>query len=162
MMGPIPSQSWPGELYVSSRPRGGDWLTDEAKKWREHGIQTVVSLLEREEESELEIQDEGKEVAIQGMKFISFPIPDRGTPSSTTAALEMLDAVHDELQRGKNVLVHCRQGIGRAGLVAASLLVLDGAEPRTAIDDVSKARGARIPETPEQERWIYHLPARVK
>lgn len=159
---PIPNQAWPGKLYVSPRPRGGDWLSDETARWRQSGIQTVLSLLTKEEESELAIQDEGEEVTKQGMRFISFPIPDRGIPASSTAADEMLDEVHDELQRGKNVLVHCRQGIGRAGMVAASLLVLDGAEPEAAIKKVSKARGVPVPETPDQEQWIYRLPARVK
>lgn len=157
----IPSQSWPGKLFVSSRPRGGDWLGDEAEQWRKGGIETVLSLLTQDEESELGVQDEAAEVANHGMKFISFPIPDRGIPGSTTAAFKMLDAVHGELRRGKNVLVHCRQGIGRAGLVAASLLVMDGTEPHAAIEEVSKARGIRVPETADQEHWIYRLPARV-
>ena len=159
---PIPNRSWPGKLFVSSRPRGGDWLSDETKRWRESGIQTVLSLLTREEESDLDILEESVEAAKQGMKFISFPIPDRGIPSSSTAAMEMLDEVLNEIQRGKNVLVHCRQGIGRAGMIAASLLVLDGAEPRAAIEEVSRARGVPVPETAEQEQWIYRLPARVK
>lgn len=159
---PIPSHTWPGKLFVSSRPRGGDWLGDETEKWRDSGIQTVVSLLEREEEAELEIRGEAGEVTKQGMRFISFPIPDRGVPRSTAAALRALDAVHDELQRGRNVLVHCRQGIGRTGLVAASLLVMDGTDPRSAIEEVSKARGVRVPETADQEQWIYRIPASVK
>jgi protein-tyrosine phosphatase len=159
---PIPNPAWPGKLYVSSRPRGGDWLSDETVRWRQSGIQTVLSLLTKEEESELAIQDEADEVVKQGMRFISFPIPDRGIPASSTAAVEMLDDVHDELQRGKNVLVHCRQGIGRAGMVAASLLVLDGSDPRAAIKEASNARGVPVPETPDQEQWIYRLPARVR
>ena len=159
---PIPNGSWPGKLFVSSRPRGGDWLSDETEKWRESGIQTVVSLLEEQEESQLEIQDEAKEVAKQGMRFISFPIPDRGVPGSSAAAIEVFEEVYNELQRGKSVLVHCRQGVGRTGMAAASLLVLDGMEPQTAIEEVSKARGVRVPETPDQEQWICGLPARVK
>jgi protein-tyrosine phosphatase len=159
---PIPNHLWPGKLFISSRPRGGDWLSDEVERWGKNGIQTVVSLLTRDEESDLGIENEAKEVVKKGIKFVSFPIPDRGIPASSVLALKMLDAVHDELHRGKNVLVHCRQGIGRAGLVAASLLVLDGAEPRAAIEEVSKARGVPIPETPDQEQWIYRLPARVK
>jgi protein-tyrosine phosphatase len=157
----IPTHLWPGKLFVSSRPRGGDWLNDETRQWHKDGIETVVSLLTKDEESELGVQEEAAEVAKQGIKFISFPIPDRGIPGSTTSAFEMLDAVHSELHRGKNVLVHCRQGIGRTGLVAASLLVMDGTEPHAAIEEVSKARGVRVPETADQEQWIYRLPARV-
>jgi hypothetical protein len=47
-------------------------------------------------------------------------------------------------------------------MVAASLLVLDGAEPRVAIEEVSRARGVPVPETADQEQWICRLPARVK
>jgi hypothetical protein len=47
-------------------------------------------------------------------------------------------------------------------MVAASLLVLDGTEPRAAIEEVSKARGVPVPETADQVQWIYCLPARVK
>ena len=40
---------WPGRLGILLRPRGGDWLGDEASAWREAGIDMVVSLLEPEE-----------------------------------------------------------------------------------------------------------------
>ena len=158
----IPNRSWSGRLFVSSRPRGGDWLADEVQKWHQDGINVVVSLLTQDEEAELDIVSEAEEVARQGMKFIAFPITDRGIPSSTAAAFTILDTIHHELHQGKNVLVHCRQGVGRSGLVAASLLVLDGVNPHTAIDEVSRARGVRVPETPDQEQWIYRVPANVK
>jgi len=60
------------------------------------------------------------------------------------------------LSKGKNVLVHCRQGIGRSGLVAASLLVKKGISPGAAIESVSAARGMPVPETAEQRDWIDH------
>jgi hypothetical protein len=47
-------------------------------------------------------------------------------------------------------------------MVAASLLVLDGSDPRAAIKEASNARGVPVPETPDQEQWIYRLPARVR
>jgi hypothetical protein len=40
---------WLGRLGILPRPRGGDWLSDEAKAWREAGVDVVVSLLEPEE-----------------------------------------------------------------------------------------------------------------
>jgi protein-tyrosine phosphatase len=60
-------------------------------------------------------------------------VPD--SEAEIVAALEKLDA---DLSSGKNVAVHCRQGIGRTGLVAACLLVTKGWNPETA----------------EQRRWI--------
>jgi protein-tyrosine phosphatase len=158
---PIAS-SWPGKLFLSSRPRGGDWLEDEILGWRRSGIDTVVSLLTGAEEQELDLVNESSEVQKHDLNFISYPILDRGIPSDTSTFFNFLEAIHGDLQRGKNVLVHCRQGIGRTGLVAASLLVQDGMKPESAIQEVSRVRGIHIPETPEQENWIHEVRENVR
>jgi len=153
--------SWPGKLFLSSRPRGGDWLGDEVLGWRRSGIDTVVSLLTSEEEQELDLVEEASEARKHDLAFVSFPIPDRGVPSNASTLTNFLENIHRDLQHGKNVLVHCRQGIGRTGLVAASLLVREGMEPELAIHEVSSVRGVHIPETPEQESCIYKIAANV-
>jgi protein-tyrosine phosphatase len=150
---------WPGRLAMAARPRGGDWLDDEMSEWRRAGIDTVVSLLTAEEEQDLDLKNEAREVKARGMKFISLPIPDRQVPrseSEVAAALEKLDA---DLSSRKNVVVHCRQGIGRTGLVGACLLVTKGLSPGAAVESVSAARGLQVPETDEQRRWIDHYAA---
>jgi hypothetical protein len=45
---------WSGRLAIVARPRGGDWLDDEAGGWRRAGLDMVVSLLEDEEAEQLE------------------------------------------------------------------------------------------------------------
>jgi protein-tyrosine phosphatase len=119
-------ESWPGKLAVSARPRGGDWLKDDIAKWKQAGIDAVLSLLTSDEERELDLGDEEGQVRAQGMEFTSFPIPDRQIPNSETKWAASLERVTRTLSTGKNVLVHCRQGIGRSGLVAACLLVKKG------------------------------------
>ena len=144
---------------MAARPRGGDWLDDEMSEWRRAGIDTVVSLLTAEEEQDLDLENEAREVKARGMKFISLPIPDRQVPrseSEVAAALEKLDA---DLSSRKNVVVHCRQGIGRTGLVGACLLVTKGLSPGAAVESLSAARGLQVPETDEQRRWIDHYAA---
>src|ERR671919_1670502 len=49
---------WRGRLGILPRPRGGDWLGDEIAAWRAAGIDTVVSLLEAEEEAQLVLEGE--------------------------------------------------------------------------------------------------------
>jgi predicted protein tyrosine phosphatase len=98
----------------------------------------VVSLLTDDEEQELDLVDEGAEARKHDLVYVSCPIPDRGVPSDPSTLSKLLETLHRDLQQGKHVLVHCRQGIGRAGLVAASLLVHEGMEPESAIQEVSK------------------------
>jgi|SRR5271166_100931 len=147
---------WPGKLALAARPRGDDWLEDEIAGWRREGVDTVFSLLTSEEEEELGLSNEARHVKARGMRFVSFPIPDREIPDSdakAAAALEKLDA---DLSSGRNVVVHCRQGIGRTGLIAASLLVMKGLTPEAAVKALGAARGVTIPETAAQRRWIDH------
>lgn len=147
-------ETWPGKLALAARPRGGDWLQDEIESWKVAGIHSVVSLLTPEEEKDLELRREGTETRAQGLNFISFPIPDRQIPRSETKVAEVLDKIDARLADGKNVLVHCRQGVGRTGLIAACLLVRKGLSPGAAVERVSVARGVPVPETPEQREWI--------
>lgn len=147
---------WLGKLALAARPRGGEWLDGEIESWKREGVGTVLSLLTPEEENDLDIAAEGSTARSHGMKFWSFPILDRQVPASEnhlSRALKNLDA---ELEAGRNVVIHCRQGVGRTGLVAACLLVMNGIEPEAAVQRLSAARGFRVPETPEQRRWIDH------
>ncbi|HEY1679035.1 MAG TPA: dual specificity protein phosphatase family protein [Candidatus Sulfotelmatobacter sp.] len=145
---------WPGKLAVAARPRGGDWLRDELETLKRAGVGAILSLLTPEEERDLDLREEAAESRRQGVKFISFPIPDRQVPSSEAKLGKTLEKLASLLSQETNVLVHCRQGIGRSGLVAACLLVKNGMSPGAALDAVSGARGIPVPETAEQREWI--------
>ena len=150
---------WRGRLAVASRPRGGDWLEDEISGWRKAGLDVVVSLLEKDEAAQFELGHEGDVAESKGVRFISFPIPDRGVPASTREALSLFSTIAAALEEGKNVAVHCRQGIGRSGLIAAGVLLTSGMSVDKALEVVSAARGEAVPETPAQLQWIKHLPS---
>jgi protein-tyrosine phosphatase len=145
---------WPGRLAILPRPRGGDWLADEIESWRRASINVVVSLLTPDEAADLGLTDEPTASRAGGIEFMSFPIPDRGVPDSTAAAVNLFAALGDSLAHGKTVAVHCRQGIGRSALVAAGLLTRSGVDAETAIRCVAAARGLPVPETDEQREWI--------
>jgi protein-tyrosine phosphatase len=147
---------WQGKLAMAARPRGGDWLDDDLSNWKRQGVDTVLSLLTPEEERDLDLGQEAGEATRLGMDFASFPIPDREIPKSDAKWADLLERVTRTLSDGKNVVVHCRQGIGRSGLLAACLLVRKGLSPGAAVDSVSGARGVHIPDTSEQRDWIDH------
>ncbi len=150
---------WRGRLAVLTRPRGGDWIDDEIDGWQRAGLDLVVSLLEKEEAAELELSREGDAAHAKGIQFLMFPIPDRGVPASLPPARSLFRTIADALEQGKNVGVHCRQGIGRSGMVAAGVLVLSGIGVEEAIRTVSVSRGQTIPETPVQLEWLRQLSA---
>lgn len=145
---------WPGKLGLAARPRGGEWLKDEVSAWKKAGIHTVLSLLTSDEERTLDLASEEQQVKAQGIRFLSFPIPDRQVPESRMALSQTLETVERDLASGNNVLLHCRQGIGRTGLVAAALLLTKGFDADLALRRITEARGIRVPETAEQLRWI--------
>ena len=145
---------WAGKLALSARPRGGDWLKDDLARWKTTGVQMLVSLLTEQEEGDLDLLSEAREAHALGLDYVSFPILDRQVPASEAKLASVLEKLESNLSEGKNVLVHCRQGIGRTGLVAACLLVKSGMSPGAAVDKVSTARGVPVPETDEQRNWI--------
>ncbi len=150
---------WRGKLAIAARPRGGDWIADEIASWRGSGVDVIVSLLTAEEERDLNLDAEEQYSEADGMVFISFPIADRSAPESQADASRLIEKLNSRLTVGENVVVHCRQGIGRSGLLAACLLITAGRSPDLAIAHLSAIRGAAIPETAEQSRWIDHYAA---
>jgi predicted protein tyrosine phosphatase len=144
----------PGRLAVMPRPRGGDWLDDEIRSWRRSGVDVIVSLLTPDEVADLNLADEPELSRAHGVEFHSFPIADRGVPSSREAFSSLMAKLTEHLASGKNIAVHCRQGIGRAALVVICLMIFSGVDPETATLRVSAVRNCPVPETVQQRRWI--------
>ena len=84
------SGRWRGKLAIAARPRGGDWLDDEATAWRRAGVDVVVSLLENDEATQLDLGGERQAAEHNGVSFISFPIPDRGVRISFGDAASLM------------------------------------------------------------------------
>ena len=145
---------WPGKLAILARPRGDDWLEDEVAGWKDAGVDVVVSLLTRGEDSELGLVDERDLVQRHGLTFIKFPIADYSVPTSTIELRRLVSNLEQSLTRGNIVGIHCRQGIGRSSLVAACVLVTSGESASTAFQHISSARGRSVPDTSEQRNWV--------
>jgi len=120
---------WPGKLAIAARPRGGDWLEDEMRGWQDAGINTVLSLLTAGEDKDLDLTTESRVAKGEGLKFLTLPIHDRQIPSSPSEVAAVLDELDSDLACGNNAVIHCRQGVGRSGMMAACLLVMRGKIP---------------------------------
>lgn len=151
---------WLGRLAITSRPRGADWLDMEIRGLRSAGIDVLVSLLEPLEGVELGLDLEASAATAAHLAFVNFPIPDRSVPTDLAGAHHLLRRLQAELNAGNNVAVHCRQSVGRSGLIAAALLIFEGEDQNVAVQRVTQARGLEVPETPMQMAWLTTLPHR--
>lgn len=143
-----------GMVSIMARPRGGDWLIDEIKALRASGVDILVSLLTSTEVSELDLAEEAAFCHQQGIRYHSFAIRDRSIPPFSDQTFSFLKQLEESLSEGKHLAFHCRQGLGRAVVMAASVLVLTGFTPEHAFDLLSHARGYQVPETEEQRAWV--------
>jgi protein-tyrosine phosphatase len=121
-----------------------------------------VSLLTAEEAHDLGLGTEGAACEANRIEFVSFPIVDRATPDSEADVAKLLNRVDRRLREGKNVVIHCRQGIGRSSLISAALLVETGITPAEAFATIRSARGVPVPETREQLAWLDSFDAALK
>ncbi|GAA3094629.1 hypothetical protein [Streptosporangium carneum] len=146
----------PGTLSAMAKPRGGDWLDDEMNALRSCGVDVLVCGLTKVELDECGLAEEGGAASGAGLRFVAVPIVDRSVPDAATV-LPVLRDLSSELRAGAHVVTHCRFGIGRACLLAAALLVLNGVDPETAWRGLERARGLAVPDTVEQRRWVDQL-----
>lgn len=142
-----------GRLGIMSRPRGGDWLVDEIRSLASSKVDTLVRLLTSTEMEELDLSLQARYCRDCGIELIDFPIPDRSTPNLESTLLLTRDLAN-RIRASKTIVAHCRQGIGRAGMVTAATLMILGSDVKNAITQVSLARGIDVPETKEQKQWL--------
>ena len=127
---------------------------------RDWGAAAVVTLLEPKELTLLRVARLGEEVIRRNIRWFHLPIVDVSIPDDKfeqewTIAGEELRSL---LRRRLDVLVHCRGGLGRAGTIAARLLVELGMVPTTAIANVRAVRPGAI-ETVDQEEFVRKIRA---
>lgn len=139
----------------------GSWARDLATDLdvvREWGAAAVVTLVEAHELTSLKVGRLGEEVVERGMAWLHLPIPDVTAPGPSFEATwpEAGATLHELLTNGQGVFIHCKGGLGRAGTVAARLLVELGSSPDAAIANVRAVRRGAI-QTYEQEAYVRAL-----
>lgn len=151
----------PGRLGLTIAPGKQDdrWLRDldaDLRRLREeYKTDLLVSLMEPFEYRLLHIEALFPGAEALGITVARFPIVDVSVPpaSAMPAFAELIAQVVDAMRAGQAVVVHCRGGLGRSGIVAASALVSLGTTPAVAIQAVRSARPGAV-ETSRQEQWV--------
>ena len=147
-------------LAIVLCPYGGDGLENELRDMKRDGIETLVSLLRKNEATMLDLAEEAPLAEKVGLRFLSYPIADRSVPDDTPEFRAFIADLAARLRAGEHVGVHCRGSIGRATVTAACTLIQLGWSPNAALVAITRARGLTVPDTQEQEGWILRYRAK--
>jgi len=139
----------------------GAWARDleaDVRTIREWGADAVVTLVTARELVDLSVSGLGEKVIAAGMDWLHLPIIDVSVPTAEWDRrwAEVRPGLNAALAGGGKVLVHCKGGLGRAGTVAARLLVERGIAPTEAIASVRQVRPGAL-ETREQKSYVHGL-----
>lgn len=110
------------------------------------GARLVLTLVEPAELIALRVPQLGHEVRRRGLLWRHLPIADFNVPCQEFEREwgRQGQEIRGLLRDGGDVVVHCKGGLGRAGMIAARLLVELGMDPEQAIRDVRHARKGAI------------------
>ena len=119
------------------------------------GATDLITLAGEAERAKLGVDALPEAARAAGLSWREFPITDRTAPTAGRQAEfdSLLDELLTDLAAGHRITIHCQAGLGRTGLLAASLLVRSGTSPDDAIALVRSARPGAI-ETAGQEAFI--------
>ena len=147
----------PGKKQASAM--SGAWdrdLGSDLDRVRDWGARAVVTLVEGHELEALGVTDIGEEVRLRHMAWYHLPIPDVSTPDAAFESVwrKVAPGLRSRLRNGFDIVIHCKGGLGRAGTVAARLLVELGLAAEDAIAAVRAVRPGAI-ETSAQEDHVF-------
>lgn len=120
------------------------------------GAAAVVTLVEHQELEALKVSNLGPSVEARHMAWYHLPIRDVGTPGAQFEQSWQNAGAHVRslVRQGFSVLLHCKGGLGRAGTIAARLLVELGIPANEAIASVRSVRPGAI-ETSAQVDHVH-------
>jgi len=134
----------------------------------------LVTLLERgqyveDEFAALDVLDLVLRAKQRGIDTEWVPMPDGGVPVGVDHLLTLVERLLHEMRDGRVAVLHCRDGLGRTGLVACCCLVALGAAPTEALTTVRAVRPGAVQEPVQRQclntfdaKWRRRILARAQ
>jgi predicted protein tyrosine phosphatase len=152
-----------GILAIAPMPGGsGDYGADLAHM-REWQPALVISLTTRVEMIESGSERLGQDMQERGARWVHLPIRDFGTPDREveTRWREVSAVALKALSGGGRVLIHCKGGCGRSGMIALRLMIEAGETAGPALKRLRTLRPCAI-ETEAQMDWALRRRKKAK
>lgn len=148
----------PGRLGLTNLPGGRDASRDtDLDALQACGVNRLLCLVEAHELRYLDpaesIKHRKDAIEQRGIAFMHHPTVDFDVPSLADAQ-DIIDCIDLALKEGESVIMHCWAGLGRAGTMAACLLIRNGMGADEAITTVRTVRQGAI-QSESQERFIF-------
>jgi protein-tyrosine phosphatase len=142
-------------LGLLSAPGPGSELAENLAILRDaHACALLVSLTADFELTALGIADLVEQGGAMGIAVLRFPIANFDTPESPGVLAPVVERILGTARSGGAVMIHCWAGLGRSGLVAASVLAAQGTPSDEAIATVRRYRRGAV-ETSDQEAYVH-------
>lgn len=113
----------------------------------------IISLLTYDEISNLKLENEELEAKELSIDFINFPISDMGIPGYEEF-VSFIEKLFTKTMSYEKIIIHCKHGIGRSGLIALGLMVKNGNDLSESINAATKIRGYAIPQSVSQRKLL--------
>ena len=137
---------------------GGRWerdLSTDLMQISQWGAKTLITLMEAHEFDLLGVPEFEATLVDHSMAWLHLPIKDINPPGDAFEQgwKKHKQRIFQNLQEGEDIVLHCRGGLGRTGMISARILVEMGEESKSAVSRVRSARERTI-ETFAQEQYI--------
>lgn len=140
---------------------GANWNRDlqadilRLKLWR---TDIVISLTGQEEMDYLQVGDMNVAMKAAGLLWYFMPIPDAGVPDAGWLQMwrQISPVLHQRLEAGGRIVIHCRAGLERTALVAALIQCERGESISHALKKIAKTRAGAGPLL-HQRRWLEEM-----
>ncbi len=88
------------------------------------------------------------------LDLIHHPIKDHEVPRCIKEYHNLVISIYSKISDGRNVVIHCAGGQGRAGTVVSGVLCAAGMSPQDAIKAVQERRRSSI-KRESQQRFVH-------
>jgi len=160
------STNWRGTMILSPCPSLNPLAhgnMDIFDQWSNAHVRMVVTLLEKAEIKALGFETLAAQLSQTDILWHHFPIRNMDAPanSSELRLQEIIIHMAQCFNTGKAVFIHCHAGLGRTGLVAATVLKSFGMTTNAAMSAIRKKRPGSIESHIQEifvENWNFKLP----